>query len=88
MLVPPDVLNGVFEFIGSIFTWMNVRQVVKDKGHRGIYVPAIVFFMSWGLWNLFYYPYLGQLISFAGGLSLVVANMVWVFCLLYFGKKE
>lgn len=83
----PDLINGIFEFIGSWFTWMNVKQVIKDKGHYGIYVPAIVFFMSWGLWNLFYYPHLGQIFSFAGGLNLVIANISWVTALLKYGRK-
>ena len=84
----PDFINGIFEFVGSAFTWMNVRQIYRDKGHSGVYVPAIVFFMSWGLWNLYYYPHLDQPWSFHGGLSLVAANIAWVTLLLYYGKKR
>ena len=84
----PDLINGLFEFAGSVFTWMNVRQVWRDKGHAGIYVPAIVFFTAWGWWNLFYYPSLGQYWSLAGGLSLFSANCVWVYLLRHFGPKK
>jgi hypothetical protein len=85
--VTPDLVNGLFEFVGSIFTWMNVRRVVQDGGYAGVYVPAIVFFMSWGAWNLYYYPSLGQWWSFHGGLSLVIANVAWIGTMARFGKK-
>ena len=84
----PDLINGAFEFAGSMLTWMNVRQVHRDKGHAGVYVPAIAFFMSWGAWNLYYYPHLGQWWSLAGGVSLVAANVAWVLLLFYYGKKQ
>lgn len=84
----PDLFNGLLEFGGSIFTWMNVRAIYRDKGHAGVYIPAIVFFMCWGIWNLFYYPHLNQWWSFVGGISLVVANVSWVALLLYYGKKK
>lgn len=82
-----DFINGLFEAVGSCFTWMNVVHVWKDKGYAGLYLPAIVFFMSWGLWNLFYYPHLGQWWSFAGAVSLVLANVCWVGSMLKFGRK-
>lgn len=84
----PDFVNGVFEFVGSGLTWMNVRRVYVDRGYAGIYAPAVVFFMSWGLWNLFYYPSLSQWWSFAGGLSLVAANLCWVGAMRYYGRKR
>lgn len=86
-MLSPDTVNGVFEFGGSIFTWMNVRRVVLDRGYAGVYVPGIVFFAGWGLWNLFYYPFLHQWVSFLGGLSIVLSNLAWVTALLWFGRK-
>lgn len=87
-MITPDLVNGAFEATGSIFTWMNVARVCRDKGHAGLYVPAIAFFMSWGLWNLFFYPHLHQWVSFAGGVSLVIANVVWVTMLVWFGPVQ
>lgn len=87
-MIAPDVINGLFEFVGSLFTWMSVRRVWKDRGFAGIFLPAIVFFTAWGFWNCFYYPYLQQYWSFAGGLSIVTANVCWVSSMLYFGHKE
>lgn len=82
-----DLINGLFEFGGSIFIWLNVRRLLQDRGYAGVYVPAIAFFALWGIWNLFYYPHLQQWVSFAGGLSIVTANLVWVGLMLHFGRK-
>jgi hypothetical protein len=83
----PDIINGLFEFVGSLFTWMNVRQVYKDKGYAGLYLPGIVFFTSWGGWNLYFYPSLGQWWSAVGGASIFLANIVWIALMWRYGKK-
>jgi len=83
----PDIINGIFEIIGSVFTWMNVYRVHKDRGYAGIYVPAAAFFFSWGFWNLYFYPHLDQWFSFAGGVSLVGANLAWLGAMFKYGRK-
>lgn len=84
----PDQINGVFEFIGALFTLKNALQVVKDEGYAGIWLPGILFFFSWGFWNLFYYPSLGQMWSFAGGVALVTANLIWATTMWAYGKSN
>lgn len=84
----PDLINGLFELAGSLLTWANVKRVYNDKGYAGIYLPAVIFFWSWGAWNCFYYPHLGQWWSFAGGVSLVIANLAWVTLMLRYGRKQ
>lgn len=68
--------------------WRNVRQLYKDKQVRGISVLTTVFFTSWGVWNLYYYPHLDQWLSFAGGLVIVTANVAWVSQMFYYNRKE
>lgn len=87
-MLTPDHINGAFEFVGSLLTWGNAVRVYKDRGYAGIYLPATVFFFFWGLWNLFYYPSLRQWWSFVGGASLVLANYVWVFAMIHYGRKH
>jgi len=84
----PDTINGLFEFSGALLTWMNVLRVYKDKGYAGIYLPAVVLFMLWGVWNLYYYPHLGQWYSFAAGCVLVAANISWVGLMCFYGRKK
>lgn len=82
----PDVINGLFEFVGSVMLWRNVLQLHRDKMVRGVHWTATGFFMAWGYWNLFYYPHLGQWWSFWGGVSIVTANTVWLAQMLYYGR--
>lgn len=81
----PDICNAVFEMIGAWFTVQNTIRVRRDRGYAGIYVPAILFFFSWGAWNMFFYPHLGQWWSFAAGAFLFCANLSWVIALVYYG---
>ena len=79
-----DLINGLFESIGSIAIWLNVIRLYQDKKIAGINISTTVFFTSWGLWNMYYYPSLGQWLSFWGGLSMCVANSIWIAMSLYY----
>lgn len=83
-----DLINATFEIVGALLTWMNVRQVARDKGHMGIYLPAIGTFALWGVWNLFYYYHLAQFWSWLATFVMVAANFSWVGLMLYYGRKE
>lgn len=74
----PDLINGAFELLGAYFTWRNLLQLRRDRRLAGVYWPMVAFFTAWGLWNLVYYPALGQWASFAGGVLLVAGNAAWV----------
>jgi len=63
----PDLINGLFEFAGAFALALNVRQLWRDKEVKGVHPIPTAFFAAWGLWNLFYYPHLGQYWSLAGG---------------------
>jgi hypothetical protein len=83
-----DAINAVFEFAGSIAVWRNIVQIRADKGYAGLSIWAVVFFTTWGAWNLAYYPSLGQWLSFAAGCSIFLFNCWWIMLLLVYGKKE
>ena len=67
--------------------WRNVYQLYLDKMVRGVHRLPVGFFAAWGFWNLFYYPHLDQWWSFAGGVSIVIANVVWVIQMLHYGRN-
>ncbi len=74
-----DLVNGlVFELLGSVFLWMNVRKLWHDRELKGVYWYSTAFWSLWGCWNLYYYPSLGQWWSFLGGLSVFAANTCWL----------
>lgn len=74
----PDLVMGLFEFFGGVATWGNVAKIYKDKMFRGIDFRSVVFFTSWGIWNIYYYPHLGQWIAFWGGLVICLGNIAWI----------
>ena len=86
-MTTPDIINGSYEFLGGLAVWSNVYAIWKDKGYLGIRLQTMLFFTSWGLWNLYYYPHLNQWASFLGGISIGLANVAFVSAMLYYGKK-
>jgi hypothetical protein len=58
-----DAVNAGFELVAALLTWRNVLQLYRDKQVKGVYWPAWAMFAAWGLWNLYYYPHLGQWLS-------------------------
>ena len=83
----PDIINGMFELFGSVLLWRNVWQLYKDKQVKGVHWNATAFFAAWGYWNLYYYPSLEQWWSFWGGVSIVIANTIWLLQMIYYINK-
>jgi len=84
----PDLFNGLFELFGGILYLLNIKILLRDKKVQGISLLPTVFFTSWGLWNLFYYPSLDQWFSFFGGIVLVLVNAIWLLLALYYTRKQ
>jgi len=84
----PDLVNGLFELAGGFFILLSCMKLYKDKKVRGISWIHVGFFASWGYWNLYYYPSLGQTISFIGGIGVVTMNTILLVQMLYYIKKE
>lgn len=74
----PDIVNGLFEGLGALVLYQNVRAIRRDKEVKGIDWRVTLFFTAWGYWNLYYYPSLGQWFSFAGGLAICSMNCYWL----------
>ncbi len=80
----PDQFNGLFEVTGACMLGKNVWQLHKDKLVRGVHWLPTLFFGSWGIWNLYYYPHLNQWWSFTGGLAIVSVNIIWFSQMIYY----
>lgn len=83
-----DIVNGLYEFLASLFMMNNCRVLFNDKKVRGVSIVSTAFFTSWGFWNLYYYPSLNQWLSFFGGAILVLVNVVYVVLMMYYRRKE
>ena len=82
----PDLINGLFEALGAVAILGHVRRVFKDKAVAGVAIWSTVFFASWGVWNLYYYPHLEQWASLAGGIAIVLGNFLWIAGLVYYTR--
>jgi len=83
-----DFVNGCFEASATIFVGMSILRVWKDRAVKGVSPVGVSFFLAWGIWNLFYYPHLGQWWSTAAAGLVAAANAVWVCLLFYYGRKR
>ena len=79
----PDLVNGLFEFGGAAMLYLNVRALWRDRIIAGVHWGPVVFWTTWGFWNLFYYPHLDQWWSFAGGVAVVAMNTAWLVLLVW-----
>lgn len=79
-----DIVTGGFETFGGIPILMSILKTHRDKRVTGLHVSSNLFFTTWGLWNLYYWPHLGQVAAFLGGVVLCLANVVWLGQVLYY----
>ena len=86
-MVINDLINGSFELLSGGFCLINIFQLVKDKKLSGVSWVPTMFFTIWGCWNLYYYPSLGQTMSFIGGIVIFVINSIWLFLVFYYKQK-
>jgi len=84
----PDMVNGLFEIFGAAVLCLNVKAIRSSKTVRGMNPWTTVFFTSWGIWNLYYYPSLDQWFSFWGGVAIVVVNGVWLAHVAYYYNEH
>ncbi len=82
-----DISNSLFELVGTIFTWMNVWYILKDREIKGIYWPSSFYMATYGLWSLYYYINLSQWYSLTIGVAHVVGTLVWLVLALLFHNK-
>lgn len=80
----PDLINGTFESGGAFAMALNVATLYRHKEVRGFHVGPTLFFTAWGGWNLWYYPSLGQWISFCGGVALFATSLLYTSLTLWY----
>lgn len=82
----PDIINGLFEGFGFVAVSLSCLRLRKDKQVKGISLATTAFFTSWGLWNLYYYPSLGQSLSGVAAGLVCLANVYWCFLIVKYRK--
>jgi len=83
-----DFVNGLYELLGGVFILLHCLKLIHDKKVKGVSIVAILYFASWGMWNLYYYPFLNQWCSLIGGIGIVTMNCLYVSLLIYYTLKN
>jgi len=87
-MVWQDVLNGIFELAGGLFILLSIFKLHREKKVRGVSYIHVGYFTAWGYWNIYYYPYLDQWLSFVGCLAVVTINSFWLGQIIYYTIME
>lgn len=80
----PDLVNASFELFAGLFILNHIRATIKAGGVEGISLTSVTYFVVWGFWNLFYYPHLGQTVSYYAGVFVAITNLTWLGVMLYY----
>lgn len=84
----PDLVNGLFELLGGFAIWPSIVKAWRNKSIASTHWATVIFFFLWGVWNLFYYPHLGQWLSFAGGIWITFTNICWIGVCWKYGRNQ
>lgn len=84
----PDMVNAGFEAGAGLAVLAHCATLYRDKEARGLSIPAVIFFTGWGLWNMYYYPHLGQFWSLAGGIFVTLANLIYLALLVAYSHHR
>ena len=77
-----DLVNGSYESLAAFAVLNHCRVLYNAKKSEGVSILSVIFFWTWGIWNVYYYPHLNQWISFLGGCMIVLANGLYVYLLI------
>jgi|TARA_B110000908_G_C10188088_1_gene419057 hypothetical protein len=83
-----DIINGCWELLGALFTIPSITSLLKEKKAIGISWVTVIFFLAWGLWNVFFYPVNNLMYSFVGGVILSITNIIWFILIIKYHKKK
>lgn len=83
----PDLTNAGFELCAGFAVLNHCRVLWRARRVEGVSATSTAFFVLWGFWNLYYYPSLGQVASFAAGILIVVANVLWLALMLRYRRR-
>jgi hypothetical protein len=87
-MTTPDLINGIYESLGGLFISLSILKLHKDKLVRGVSFWPILFYQSWGCWNLYFYSAINCPLSWYGGIGVTIANTTWLIQMLYYLRKE
>lgn len=83
-----DIINAGWELAATGFVTLNLIRTHKDRGTTGVSRVNQLFFASWGLWNLIFYPFNGHWASAAAGALVALVNTTWLLQCIYWDRRN
>lgn len=83
MILSDDQVNALFQLGAMISVLNHCRLMWRSKEANGVSILSTLFFASYGIWNLWFYPGLEQWFSFAAAIGATAANLFWIFTIWY-----
>ena len=74
-----DLVNALFETVGAVLTWRDVRILFRDKHVAGVSWWARGWWGMWGAFNVVYYYGVGHPLSMYAGAVLTLGNLAWTY---------
>lgn len=88
IMLSADTVNAGFEIGSGFFTLNHCRVLYNDKIVRGVSLASIFCFVAWGVWNIFYYPSLGQYNSAYAAVFILLANFAYLSLIFFYRRME
>lgn len=83
-----DLVNAAFELGGTFLMLPTLIRAWRLGVVQGVHLATPLFFWSWGVWNILYYPSLGQTWSFIAGVLLCITNTFWIYAVWKFTPRS
>jgi len=83
-----DIIQAAFNIGGCIAISSSIWKLYHQKIVRGIHWPMMIFFMSWSSYNIYFYGHLVQNYSFYAGFTILTAEIIYLYLLLYYTYIE
>jgi hypothetical protein len=83
-----DFLNSIFEYVAGGMIFLNIAAILRDKKVNGMSLFAVSYFSALGLFNMFYYWELHQMISFSAGTAVAIGDIIYLHLFLKYRKNS
>tara|TARA_Y100000356_G_C11247594_1_gene284937 strand:- start:768 stop:1034 length:267 start_codon:yes stop_codon:yes gene_type:complete len=84
-----DKINSAFIFVASIFYFLNLITLIKDKDVKGISKLSILFFSIWNIWTLFFFIQVSEFWwTIAAYVMVTLLNLVYIFLMFKYSRNK
>tara|TARA_Y100000401_G_scaffold14002_1_gene9525 strand:+ start:140 stop:406 length:267 start_codon:yes stop_codon:yes gene_type:complete len=84
-----DKINSAFIFVASIFYFLNLITLIKDKDVKGISKLSILFFSIWNIWTLFFFIQVSEFWwTIAAYVMVTLLNLVYIILMFKYSRNK